>query len=299
MNLGIADLDQLEWRTRVAMEDLEVGIQSGWGIEHLPDGTHGNVSALAVSLTSLIADQDAVLTPAQIAANQDNYNPTGTNAAATLLDSAVVLRLESDAARTITGIAAPALNPDGSNRRGVFLWCLNRGSYAITLAHNSSSSASANRILGPNAADAVIQPGGAVRLWYDASSGNWRVLQIACGNAGTYTPTLTAVTNLSGTPNAYQCQWSRVGNMVTVSGRFGAEPTAASPTLTELGISLPVASAISTAQNVGGTATGITSTTSEACSIEGDATNDRALVRWQAASTSDHDFFFTFGYLVQ
>lgn len=298
MQLGIANIEQLPWQTRIAIEDMEVGVSSGWGIEHAADGSHKDVRALTVTLTALIADSDAILNPTQVTGNQHNYNPTGTGSAAPTLDRTVVLRVDSSAAITVSGIAAPAVATNEANRKGLFLWWLNRSSFVHTLSHNSSSSSVQNRIHGPNSADVHVQPGGSVRLWYDGSTGGYRVLQIACLNAGTYTPTLTKITNLSGTPNAYQCQWMRVGNTVTVSGRFGAEPTAANA-LTELAMSLPIASAISDAQNVGGTAVGIRSTpNTEACSIEGDATNDRALIKWESQATSDHDFFFTFTYLV-
>lgn len=59
--------------------------------------------------------------------------------------------------------------------------------------------------------------------------------------AGTYTPTLTAVANVStSTPSVMQ--WLRVGNTVTVSGRVDVKATAVA--LTQIGISLPVASAL-------------------------------------------------------
>jgi carbon monoxide dehydrogenase subunit G len=58
--------------------------------------------------------------------------------------------------------------------------------------------------------------------------------------AGTYTPTITATENLGGS-TAYQCQYMRVGNTVTVSGQFLIDPTGGS-TGTAWRITLPVAS---------------------------------------------------------
>lgn len=57
--------------------------------------------------------------------------------------------------------------------------------------------------------------------------------------AGTYTPTVTNVTN-SGTPSADVCKYSRVGNIVTVSGRISVTPAGAGSTSWRM--SLPVAS---------------------------------------------------------
>lgn len=57
--------------------------------------------------------------------------------------------------------------------------------------------------------------------------------------AGTYTPTVTNVTN-SGAPSADVCKYSRVGNIVTVSGRIPVTPAGAGSTSWRM--SLPVAS---------------------------------------------------------
>jgi hypothetical protein len=58
--------------------------------------------------------------------------------------------------------------------------------------------------------------------------------------SGTYTPTLSNTTNIAASA-AFVCQYQRVGNVVTVSGRVNITPTAAS-VASELGISLPIAS---------------------------------------------------------
>lgn len=58
--------------------------------------------------------------------------------------------------------------------------------------------------------------------------------------SGTYTPTLTNTTNISSS-NANVFQWLRVGNVVTVSGLVGIDPTAGS-TSTRLTLSIPLAS---------------------------------------------------------
>ena len=34
MKLGIENLTELEWQTRLAVEDIEVQIQAGWNVEY-------------------------------------------------------------------------------------------------------------------------------------------------------------------------------------------------------------------------------------------------------------------------
>lgn len=111
--------------------------------------------------------------------------------------------------------------------------------------------------------------------------------------SGTYTPTLTGVTNVQAS-TAYLCQWIRVGNVVTVSGLFNIDFTAAAAT--ELGISLPIASNFTATSNLGGTA--IANGTERSCFIQADTTNDRAQVIVTSTGTADTAYSFTFQYTV-
>lgn len=112
---------------------------------------------------------------------------------------------------------------------------------------------------------------------------------------GTYTPTLTNTTNLDGS-TAYSCQWLRVGNSVTVSGQFDADATAGGGANTVLGVSLPIASNLANANELGGTAACLT--TFEAAAILADAANDRATVRWPSQGTNNRSYYFSFTYRV-
>jgi len=103
--------------------------------------------------------------PTQITSDQNDYNPTS-------LSSVAVLRLSSDAARDITGLAGGA-----STRRIVLA---NTGSYAITLKDESSSSSAANRFA--LSGDAVIPAEEALELVYDSTSSRWRVLSKVLGS---------------------------------------------------------------------------------------------------------------------
>jgi hypothetical protein len=75
------------------------------------------------------------ITPSQITSNQNDYNPTG-------LSTATVLRLNSDAARAITGLAG------GSDGRVVIIF--NIGSNMLKLMDENTGSTAANRFTGSN-----------------------------------------------------------------------------------------------------------------------------------------------------
>lgn len=113
--------------------------------------------------------------------------------------------------------------------------------------------------------------------------------------SGTYTPTLFNTTNIDAS-TAYSCQYLRVGSVVTVSGQTDVDTTAGGGTDTFLGISLPVASNFANPNELGGTAACLT--TLEACAINADATNDRALMRWPSQGTNNRSFYFSFTYRI-
>jgi hypothetical protein len=98
------------------------------------------------------------ISPAQITANQNDYNP------ASLLQAAV-LRLSSDASRNITGLAG------GEDGRVLILE--NVGSNPIVLTHDDAASTAANRIL-IGESTFTLASNRAVTLWYDATSSRWR-----------------------------------------------------------------------------------------------------------------------------
>lgn len=112
---------------------------------------------------------------------------------------------------------------------------------------------------------------------------------------GTYTPTLTNTTNIAAS-TPYVCQYMQVGNVVTVSGKVDIDVTAAGNAL--LGMSLPVASALTTDIQVGGTFVSNAAATPEAGCIFADGTNDRASFKFIAVNTANNTFFFSFTYLV-
>lgn len=112
--------------------------------------------------------------------------------------------------------------------------------------------------------------------------------------AGTYTPTLTNGTNVAAS-TAYQCQYVRMGSVVTVSGKVAVDPTAAGAA--ELGISLPIASNFGAAEDCGGVAFA-TAIAGQGAGIIADAANDRASMNWIAVDTTNQPMSFVFNYRV-
>lgn len=102
------------------------------------------------------------LSPAQITAQADDYNPTG-------LSSASLIHISSDAARSITGIVS-----NGS--QGRHLWLFNVGSFNITLEYEHAGSTATNRFTGNGFADVVIASGHIAHLIYSGVHGRWMIV---------------------------------------------------------------------------------------------------------------------------
>lgn len=100
------------------------------------------------------------VSPAQITADQNNYTPTG-------LNQSFAIRLNSDASRSVTGIAA------GDN--GEFKMLINVGAQDIVLVDESASSTAANRFALN--ANITLQAEESIMVWYDGVSARWRVVK--------------------------------------------------------------------------------------------------------------------------
>lgn len=114
------------------------------------------------------------------------------------------------------------------------------------------------------------------------------------GAAGTYTPTLTGVANVDAT-TAYACQYLRVASRVVVSGKLDVDPTAGA-TLTQVGISLPIASNIGAVEEVGGTS--FCTSLVQGAAVRGDPTNDRAEMIFLSATNANAAMYFIFMYKI-
>ena len=145
-----------------ATDKLDVSIDSG-GINLSTGGkadalvmSHAGRATFGASLA--LANEIA---PAQLTANQNDYNPTGFSDATHVL-------LTSDASRDVTGFANPA--------NGRLLWVYNNGAQNIVLRHQSASSTATNRIIGRGGADTTLTPNTGAQLYYSPSLTRWVVM---------------------------------------------------------------------------------------------------------------------------
>lgn len=113
--------------------------------------------------------------------------------------------------------------------------------------------------------------------------------------SGTYTPTLTSVTNVTSS-SASECQWMRVGNVVTVSGIVQCTPTAAGNT--NLGVSLPIASNFASASDCAGSFN-TQGTVLGSLYADADTTNDRLNLNGTATVSAAANLSFVFMYEVK
>lgn len=141
-----------------------------------------------------------VVSPAQLTADQNNWNPTG-------LAGAAIVRVSSDAARVITGLAG------GSAGRLILLH--NVGGYTLTLTDQDSGSTDLNRFDVAASNDYELLASGVCFLSYDATSLRWRII-----GGG-----VTSATDLSDTPGTITANRALVGN----SGGTAYEASDADP----------------------------------------------------------------------
>lgn len=190
---------------------------------------------------------------------------------------------------------------------GSALSALKNGTRVIFEASFSNTGAATLNVSGLGAIDlnaqndvaltaGAIASGSTYIAVYEASTNAWLVLNPTY-DTGAYVPTLTAVANVAAS-TAGVCTWSRVGFVVTGSCNFNLDPTAAGPTVTQLGISIPVASNFTASTDASGVCSGSVSTTERSGAIIGDTTNDRLEFQITTADAANHSMYCMFNYIV-
>lgn len=111
--------------------------------------------------------------------------------------------------------------------------------------------------------------------------------------AGNYVPTLTGVANVD-TATLVAARYTRIGSIVRVDVEASIDPTAAAAT--QVRISLPVASVLAAAADVGGLAT--IEGGAIAGSVKGDVVNAEALLDFTATGTAAQTWRASFSYEV-
>lgn len=175
------------------------------------------------------------------------------------------------------------------------------GATAVTLPDNTATAgnftiAGGSDLLlftSTNGAERVSIGGGTAGSTVHLSADTVRIGSTGRIADGTWTPTLTNTLNLDGS-TAYVCNFVRVGNTVTVSGRVDANPTATGGVLLEM--SLPIASNFTAAENAGGSGA---ISTNIGVPIYASATNDRLVFAYTATQTSSEPIHFSATYRVQ
>jgi hypothetical protein len=145
---------QIDWSSNNDQwQGKELGIAKGGPkVVELNDGTYSGPGATLRSVP---------LTPVQITANQNDYNP----------GVARFYRLSTDASRTITGFSISQL--DGEEFE---VW--NVGANNLVLAHQSVSSAAANRMICTGAANITLAADEVALVRYDATTQRFRVRKV-------------------------------------------------------------------------------------------------------------------------
>lgn len=157
-----ADASRAGIRTRASAGALTLRMYSDENGMWVPATTDtydlGTTSLLWRSIFSVGSLHQTPTSPAQITANQNDYNPSSTSG---------VWRLNSDAARNITGIAGSA-----SGRR---ITLVNVGAQNIVIQNQNVGSTTTNRIITGTGADITLAGDDTLDLWYDSTTGRWRV----------------------------------------------------------------------------------------------------------------------------
>lgn len=161
--------------------------------------------------------------------------------------------------------------------------------YEVLTCPDGSSSPTVKTVVGSN---------GSFTVGSTEGTGTGSLYIGAGGNVdwGTYTPTRSAESNLDSNVTIVSAQYMRVGNTVTVSGLFVADPTTTA-TVTSFEMSLPIASNLGANEDLAGVAK-MVSIANEGMAIFGNITNNTAIVYWISGNTSSQTSTFTFTYRI-
>ncbi len=114
--------------------------------------------------------------------------------------------------------------------------------------------------------------------------------------SGTYSPTVTIVSNLDAATLSGTANYMRVGNTVTVSGAVTVDPTLAA-TQTELSLTLPIASNFGSGTDCRGTAF-CAAIAGQGAAMFAVAATDTANMRWISGDTTSQLMSYIYTYTV-
>lgn len=112
--------------------------------------------------------------------------------------------------------------------------------------------------------------------------------------SGAYAPTGTGITNVAAL-TTYDCNYLRVGSVVTVSGRVDIDATATGNTV--LVLTLPIETNFTSANQLAGVAANH-EVSGHSAAIFADTGGERAQFQFNTTDTANRAMFFTFTYIV-
>lgn len=131
-------------------------------------------------------------------------------------------------------------------------------------------------------------------VWFDSATQTWKAMvPVNALTAGSYVPVMFSELNIASV-SAHSSWYMRVGNVVHVTVHCVVDVTATGPA--SFGVSLPIGSNVTSTTVVGGVGTGLEG--HECMFIQGDVTNDRAQVHFEAVELSIQTVKLLFTYLV-
>jgi hypothetical protein len=156
--------------------------------------------------------------------------------------------------------------------------------------------------LGDALGDTLTVSGGALKVFSDGRVSGNKLHNIGTVTgttdqfiaSGTYNPTITAITNVSSSGINGPFKWTRVGNVVNVSGSVLIIATTAASTATFFDISLPIASNFVLSTDAAGNIANASYLQNGL--ISANAINDRLAAVYTCAATTPTSFFMTAQY---
>lgn len=223
-------------------------------------------------------DQTITLTGNVTGSGTGSFATTIANDAVTntkILNGAVTAaKIENQAALSVMGRSANTVGTQGAITAGTDNQVLRRS--GTNLLFGAVNIASSNAVTG-------------VLPVVNGGTG----LNNATIEFGTYTPTVTAGTNIAAT-TAFSGQYMRIGSVVTVSGFVEVDPTAVGNSIWYH--SLPIASNLGATEHLGGTFT--SATNGNFGGVYADGAGDRALFRFNSTTTANAGYHFSYTYRI-
>lgn len=182
-----------------------------------------------------------------------------------------------------------ALNA-GSAGSPILTWAQNFSERAYAYYNNTTSKLELNRS-GSSGAGLSINSSDAVQI---GSGGT----PLAVISTGTYTPTLTAITNVAASGVTAAFYYDRIGNIVHVSGAITVDATTGA-SFTQIDISLPIASNFTGSYQGQGQGVNNGGTGNAFGNLYSDATNDRMNFFLTPTSGNNLEYVTSFSYVIQ